>query len=138
MKTFAFIMFNPPRKNVWNSSVFALLAITWYQLPWILCWHRDNSCEVTTPIRPAQILMFFLHLSSNQGTSRLEIRRTFIFYFMTHTLIIWWERGPFLSAFITLFMRVFMAEGGLFGQISREGVVGGNWSVPYNIDIKLS
>ena len=32
----------------------------------------------------------------------------------------------FLSAFMTIFMRVFMGEGGLFGQISGEGGGGGN------------
>ena len=36
------------------------------------------------------------------------------------------RENDFLSAFMTIFMRVFMGEGGLFGQISGEGVGGVN------------
>ena len=128
-------------ENVWNFSLFALLAlaITWYQLAWILCWHRDNSGEVTTPIRPTQILMLELFVTPTIFKTRhikdWEQRQVYR----------WWNIYLFegnekhsLSAFITIFMRVFMGEGGLFGQITGEGVGSGNWSVPYNTDIKLS
>ena len=111
----------------------------WYQLPRILCRHRDNSCEVTTTIRPTQILTLELFVTPFFKTRHIKgLRAEKSFYLRWQIYTNQNMRGIFLSAFMTIFMRVFMGEGGLFGQISREGVGSGNWSVPYNTDIKLS